>query len=59
MSIRYIANSTGVPEGIIFAAIRLPATGNENKPLDLISREQHYPGGPRALVEAVQSAITQ
>jgi len=48
-----------VIQGRIFAAIRLPATGNENKPLDLISREQHYPGGPRALVEAVQRVLTQ
>ncbi|MFL5801794.1 MAG: hypothetical protein ACJ8CR_08625 [Roseiflexaceae bacterium] len=59
MSIRYIANSTGIAEGDIFAAIGLPAAGNENKPLDLISREQHYPGGPRALVEAVQRVLTQ
>src|SRR4051794_3337982 len=43
MSIQYIANSSGVPEQRIFAAIRLPAAGNENKPLDLLSREQHYP----------------
>ena len=59
MSIRYIANSTGIAEGDIFAAIGLPAAGHENKPLDLISREQHYPGGPRALVEAVQRVLTQ
>ncbi len=59
MSIRYIANSTGIAEGDIFAAIGLPAAGNENKPLDLISREQHYPGGPRGLVEAVQRVLTQ
>jgi hypothetical protein len=59
MSIRYIANSTGVPEGQLFAAIQISGTGNENKPLDMLSREQHYPGGPRALVEAVQRALTQ
>jgi hypothetical protein len=57
MSIRYIANSTGVPEGDIFTAIGLPAAGNENKPLDLLSREQHYPGGSRALVDAIQTAL--
>jgi hypothetical protein len=59
MSIRYIANSTAVPEGDIFAAIGLPAAGNENKPLDLLSQEQHYPGGPRALVDAIQKALEQ
>src|SRR5262245_53153296 len=57
MSIRYIANSTGVPEGQIFGAIHIPSTGNENKPLDLLSQEQHYPGGSRALVDAVRRAI--
>jgi hypothetical protein len=59
MSIRYIANSTGVPEGDVFTAIGLPAAGNENKPLDLLSHEQHYPGGPRALVAAIQTALEQ
>ncbi len=59
MSIRYIANSTGVPEQTIFAAIGVPAEGNQNKPLDLISKEQHYSGGPRALVEAIQSVLGQ
>ena len=34
------------------AAIGLPAAGNENKPLDLLSEELHYRGGPRALAAA-------
>lgn len=59
MSIRYIANSSGVPEQTIFAAIGVPASGNESKPLDLLSKERQYPGGPRALVDAVQKALTQ
>lgn len=59
MSVRYIANSTGVPEAQIFKALGLPATGNESKPLEMLSRDQHYPGGPRALVEAVQAALGQ
>jgi hypothetical protein len=59
MSLRYIANSTGMAEGEIFAAIGLSAAGNENKPLDLLSTEQHYPGGPRALAEAVKKVLEQ
>jgi len=59
MSIRYIANSTGVPEQDIFAAIGLLATGNENKPLDLLGKEQHYQGGLKALVDAVTDALAQ
>ena len=50
MSIRYIANSTGVPESKPSStAIGLPTPANEDKPLDLLGQEQHYPGGPRAL----------
>jgi hypothetical protein len=59
MSVRYIANSTGVPEQTIFDWIGLPAAGNESKPLDLLSREQHYTGGAPALVEALQRALAQ
>jgi hypothetical protein len=59
MSVRYIANSTGVPEQAIFAAINIPATDNEYKPLDLLGKEQHYPGGPRALEDAVRAALAQ
>jgi hypothetical protein len=59
MSVRYVANSAGVDEASIFAAIGLPAAGNENKPLDLLSEELHYRGGPRALAEAVASALEQ
>ena len=59
MSIRYIANSSGVPEQDIFAALGISAPDNEYKPLDLLSKEQHYRGGPRALVDAVTSALAQ
>jgi hypothetical protein len=59
MSIRYIANSTGIPEQDIFAALGISATDNEYKPLDLLGKEQHYPGGPKALVDAVTGALAQ
>ena len=59
MSIRYIANSTGVPEQAIFEAIGIPATGNEYKPLDMLGKEQHYPGGPKAFTDAVTAALAQ
>jgi hypothetical protein len=59
MSIRYIANSSGVPEQAIFDAIGIPATGNEDKPLDLLSKEQHYPGGPKAFADAVTAVLAQ
>ena len=59
MSVRYIANSTGVPEQTIFQGINIPASGNESKPLDLLSKEQRYPGGPPALVDAIQKVLAQ
>lgn len=57
MSIAYIANSTGVPIDYIFGQLTLPQTDNEYKPLDFLSEDQHYPGGPKALVDAVQAAV--
>jgi hypothetical protein len=59
MSVRYIANSTGVSAQAIFDAIGIPAADNEYKPLDLLAKEQHFPGGPRALADAVTSALAQ
>jgi hypothetical protein len=55
MTIRYIANSTGVPEEYIFQQIGLPVTGNENKPLGLLEQESHY--GKPALGEAIKKAL--
>jgi len=59
MSIQYIANSTGVPAEYIFEQIGVPTEGNENKPLDRLDEELHYPGGRRALVETIQNALNQ
>jgi hypothetical protein len=41
----------------IFAGIDLPAEGNANKPLGFMSDEMNYPGGPKALVAAVQKVL--
>jgi hypothetical protein len=57
MSVRYIANSSGVAADTIFAQLNLPMEGNADKPLDLLSDEQAYPGGPRALSEAIQGIL--
>jgi hypothetical protein len=57
MSVRYIANSTGVPEAYIFEQLGLPQAGNENKPLDFLSDELRYRGGPRALADDIQRSL--
>ena len=58
MSIRYIANSTGIPEEYIFEQIGLPAAGNESKPLDRLDHEFKF-GGRREIVEAVKEALAK
>lgn len=58
MSIQYIANSTGVPAEFILEKANIP-DGNQYMPLDMVSGELQYPGGPRALAEAVQNALNQ
>jgi hypothetical protein len=57
MTVQYISNSTGVPVEMIFAGIGLAAEGNANKPLGFLSDEMNYPGGPKALVAAVQKVL--
>lgn len=57
MTVQYIANSTGIPEQDIFEAIGLPMEGNAHKPLGLLSREADYPGGARALTDAIQKVV--
>lgn len=58
MSVRYIANSTGIPEAYIFEQIGLPAAGNESKPLDRLDHEYKF-GGRREIVEAVKEALAE
>jgi len=58
MSVRYIANSTGIPEEYIFAQIGIPLEGNEGKPLERLDHEFDY-GGRREIVEAVKQTLTQ
>jgi hypothetical protein len=57
MTVQYISNSTGVPVETIFAGIGLPAEGNAHKPLGFLNDQTNYPGGPKALVAAVQKVL--
>ena len=57
MTVRYIANSTGVPEAYIFEQIDILPEGNGSKPLDLLSREARYEGGPRALSDTIRRIL--
>ena len=58
MSIRYIANSTGIPEAYIFQQLGIPVDGNEGKPLDRLDDEFRF-GGRREIVEAVKQVLAQ
>jgi hypothetical protein len=57
MSLHYIANSTGVPESYLFQRIGVPSSGNSDRPLDLLAKEQHYPHGPEGLATAIAQAL--
>lgn len=59
MTAQYVANSTGIPAEDILAAANIPANDNIHKPFDFLSDEMGYPGGPKALVKAVQEFIEQ
>lgn len=54
MSIRYIANSTGVAEEDLIAALDLPLEISPTKPLEIVADEAKLPGGPRALVDKLR-----
>jgi hypothetical protein len=58
MSIQYISNSTGVPVEFILEKANIP-DGNQYMPLFMVEDELDYPGGGRALAEAVQNALNQ
>lgn len=57
MSIRYIANTSGVPEADIVAGLAVPVDGKESMPLDILVDELHYPGGPKALFDDIRALI--
>ncbi len=57
MTIQYIANSTGIPVETIFLELDLPVDGNACLPLGPLSDKVHYPGGPRALEQALQRLV--
>jgi hypothetical protein len=58
MTIRYIANSTGVPEIYILEQVGL-AEGNNYvvMPLDELASATHYPDGLRQLIEKIELAL--
>lgn len=57
MSLRYIANTAGMPLDTLYAQSGLPSSLNPDKPLDLVAEEADFPGGTRALVETLARAL--
>lgn len=57
MSIQFISAKTSVPAEYIFEQAGLPKTGNEYKSLELLSEEQNYSGGVKALAEQIRMVI--
>jgi hypothetical protein len=60
MTLRYIANSTGVPESYLLDQLGLsPANDTVFKPLDRLADEVHYEQGLRGLIEATKAALSR
>jgi hypothetical protein len=60
MTIRYIANSTGVPETYLLEQLGLSVEDNNvYKPLDELAGSVRYDGGPRALVRDLGQVLRQ
>lgn len=57
MTIQYVSNSTGIREEVIFQEIGVSMDGNAFKPLGFLGDDVKYPGGPKALVAAVQKVV--
>ncbi|MEZ4657080.1 MAG: hypothetical protein R2911_05875 [Caldilineaceae bacterium] len=57
MSIRYIANSTGIPESYLLAQIDIAVPNAAIQNLTDLSVASSYPGGVRDLVRALQKAL--
>jgi hypothetical protein len=60
MTIRYIANSTGVAEAFILEQLALTDENNTVfKPLYAVAEETRFEGGPRALADRVANILEQ
>ena len=60
MTIRYIANSTGVPETYLIEQLGITTDDNNLfKPLDQLAKDVRYERGPRGLVEVIKTALNQ
>lgn len=60
MTIRYIANSSGVPETYLFTQLQI--TNEENNavlPLSLLTEKTKYNGGLKALIENMKVVLAQ
>ena len=57
MTVPYIARSYRVPSHVLYAALGLPATPRDRRPLVAIARAQHRPVA--ALIADLQTAIVQ
>jgi len=58
MTLLYIANSTGIPVETMCSALNIVVDGNTNKPIGFLSSQLNYPGGQKALVQAIQSIVS-
>jgi hypothetical protein len=60
MTIRYIANSTGVPEAYLLEQLGIESDDNNVfRPLDDLAHHTRYEGGPRGLGDAIKAVLAK
>ncbi len=57
MSVRYIANSTGVPEAFLLDGLALRGDLDASMPLEMIADRDKVEGGPRGLAERARALV--
>ena len=59
MTIQYVANSTGITAEELAASAGIPLEGNLNKPIGVVADQTDYPGGAKALANALNEFVQQ
>lgn len=57
MNMQYIANSTGIPVEAFFEQLGIPLDGHAYMPMDRLSEQVNYPGGPGPLMDEIRRVI--
>ena len=57
MNMQYIANSTGIPVETFFEQLGIPLDDHAYMPMDRLSEQVDYPGGPGKMMDEIRRVI--